>query len=205
VNTEPAHRCISKWATKGKAPALADSDVGADHSSFGKARGVWHPTTSDEGDINDEDDKKMDDATPHNLKRPKAKRECHILIDSLPHLRPKRHQRKNEAGDAIDILDNDQQVADEVTKIPWVGTGSVRRTVSYFYQHTDSLISAAAVQGVHCLWGRNLYPASKPSKACTYCTKQRKACVPTVLWLKTVKMIRCAARQRGGNIWFLFG
>ena len=84
-------------------------------------RGTQDLTSSDEGDINDNDDKKMDDATPRNLKRSKAEQEYHVLVDSPPHLRPKRRQQKNEAGDAIDI----SEVGDDVLEIPWVRTGTV--------------------------------------------------------------------------------
>lgn len=119
---EPVHRRISKRKTKGKAPTPRDSDTGAGRSTYRKMRGTQDLTSSDEGDINDNDDKKMDDATPRNLKRSKAEQEYHVLVDSPPHLRPKRRQRKNEAGDAIDI----SEVGDDVPKTLWVGTGNVR-------------------------------------------------------------------------------
>ncbi|KAN0141082.1 hypothetical protein V8E53_000838 [Lactarius tabidus] len=163
--------------TKGKAPIPADSDVGAGHSNVGAGCNTLRnpqlakdATTPDEGDvINDDKNKKeKDDATPCNAKHITAKREYHVLVESPPHLCPKCCQRKNEAGNAVDIPGNPKNTDNNVTEIPWVGKGK---------------------------WG-----ALKPSKACTDCTSQRKACIPPKKWLKQVAMIRQELRKRdGGN------
>jgi hypothetical protein len=151
---EPARR-ISKWKTKGKAPIPADSDAGAGCSNVGAGHNTLQnpqlakdATTPDEGDaINDnKNEKEKDDATLHDAKCIMAKREYHILVESPPHLRPKCHQRKNEAGDAVDIPDNPKNADNNVTEIPWVGKGKVCLSVIYINWYTDLLTSPAAMQ-----------------------------------------------------------
>jgi hypothetical protein len=151
---EPAHR-ISKRKTKGKAPIPADSDVGAGHSNVGAGCNTLRnpqlakdATTPDEGDvINDDKNKKeKDDATPCNAKHITAKREYHVLVESPPHLCPKCCQRKNEAGNAVDIPGNPKNTDNNVTEIPWVGKGKVCLSVIYINLYTDLLTLPAAMQ-----------------------------------------------------------
>ncbi|KAN0141767.1 hypothetical protein V8E53_000229 [Lactarius tabidus] len=189
---QPARR-ISKQSTKGKAPIPADSDVRAGRSDVGAGRNTLRnpqlakdATTPDEGDaINDDkNEKEKNDATPRDAKRITAKREYHVLVESPPHLRPKRCQRKNEAGDAVDIPDDPKNADNDVTEIPWVGKGKLR-------------CKSCKRRGVEtCVpqWG-----ALKPSKACTDCTSQRKACIPPKKWLKQVAMICQELRKRDGG------
>jgi hypothetical protein len=151
---EPARR-ISKRTTKGKAPIPADSDVGAGRSDVGAGRNTLRnpqlakdATTPDEGDaINDDkNEKEKNDATPRDAKRITAKREYHVLVESPPHLRPKRRQQKNEAGDAVDIPDDPKNADNDVTEIPWVGKGKVCLSVIYINWYTDLLTLPAAMQ-----------------------------------------------------------
>jgi hypothetical protein len=151
---EPAHR-ISKRSTKGKAPIPADSDVGAGRSDVGAGRNTLRnpqlakdATTPDEGDaINDDkNEKEKNDATPRDAKRITAKREYHVLVESPPHLRPKRRQRKNKAGDAVNIPDDPKNADNDVTEIPWVGKGKVCLSVIYINWYTYLLTLPATMQ-----------------------------------------------------------
>jgi hypothetical protein len=151
---EPARR-ISKWSTKGKAPIPADSDVGAGRSDVGAGRNTLRnpqlakdATTPDEGDaINDDkNEKEKNNATPCDAKRITAKQEYHVLVESPPHLHPKCRQRKNEAGDAVDIPDDPKNADNDVTEIPWVGKGKVCLSVIYINWYTYLLTLPATMQ-----------------------------------------------------------
>jgi hypothetical protein len=153
---EPARR-ISKRKMKGKAPISADSDVGTGRSDIGAGRNTLRnprlakdATTPDEGDvINDNKNKKeKDDTILRDAKCITAKREYHVVVESPPHLRPKRRQWKNEAGDAIDIPDDPKNADNDVMEIPWVGKGKVCLSVIYINWYTDLLTSPAAMQGL---------------------------------------------------------
>jgi hypothetical protein len=153
---EPACH-ISKRKTKGKAPIPADSDVGTGRSNISAGcntlrnpRLAKDATTPNKGNaINDNKNKKeKDDATLCDAKCITAKREYHVVVESPLHLRPKRRQWKNEAGDAIDIPDDPKNADNNVTEIPWVGKGKVCLSVIYINWYTDLLTLPAAMQGL---------------------------------------------------------
>jgi hypothetical protein len=94
----------------------------------------------------DKNEKEKDDATPHDAKCITAKQEYHVLVESPLHLRPKHRQRKNKAGDAVNIPDDPKNADNDVTEIPWVGKGKVCLSVIYINWYTDLLTLPAAMQ-----------------------------------------------------------